>query len=77
MSHYLTTLKGAQPTRMGEAEMDKLTQIFAYFLRKGEAKNFSEAHRLAINNYHRNLKSQFNKEEKKITYKDLKDAKEG
>jgi len=57
---------------MGEAEMDKLTQIFAYFLRKGKAKNFSEAHRLAINSYHSNIKSHFNAEEKKLTYKDLK-----
>lgn len=72
MSHYLTTLKGAQPTRMGEAEMDKLTQLFAYYLRKGEVKNFSQAHRLVINNYHNGIKRHFNAEEKKITYKDLK-----
>lgn len=72
MEHYLTTLKGSQPTRMGEEEMDKLTRMYAYYLRKGDAKNFSQSHRLVINTQYNQIKRYLNNEEKSLTYKGWK-----
>ena len=74
MPHYLKLMKGAQSVRPGEEQMDKLTRLYALYLRTKRANNFSAALREAIDAQYELELPNMKRNEKKLTYKEYKDG---